>query len=235
MKRFAFLSMVVSVFIFGSAVVYAGDTTYQNMDDMSMQNMPTSSGHTSDTAQSNITDPSLALVTIKGFVFASSDVRVPMGTTVRWTNEDNVVHTVTADTTGGPSSGQLKPGQSYSFKFNQAGTFHYHCAIHPAMTGSITVSGPSAPATSAENSTSNFTNTTTPNDSSADNSTTSNSNSNENEQTTIVQTQPIVSSATAPAVLANTGPGGILPIFVLSSILGASLYTIYTRKKSFRG
>jgi heme/copper-type cytochrome/quinol oxidase subunit 2 len=39
----------------------------------------------------------------------------------------------------GPDSDLLSPGQSYSFTFNQAGTFHYHCKIHPEMTGTVTV------------------------------------------------------------------------------------------------
>jgi plastocyanin len=47
-------------------------------------------------------------------------------------------HTVTGDN-GGPSSQPLATGQSYSFTFNTAGTFAYHCSIHPSMTGMVIV------------------------------------------------------------------------------------------------
>ncbi len=57
-----------------------------------------------------------------------------------WVNNDTVPHTATSDT-GVWDSGTLNPGQSFSFTFNDAGTFPYHCAIHGAasMSGTIVV------------------------------------------------------------------------------------------------
>jgi plastocyanin len=78
-------------------------------------------------------------ITIQNFVFNPASVSVPAGTTVTWTNRDRDPHTVTTDTPGGPSSGQLQQGQSYNFTFNNTGTFNYHCSIHPQMKASVSV------------------------------------------------------------------------------------------------
>ena len=77
-------------------------------------------------------------VTIRGFAFAPAELSVPVGQTVTWTNEDDASHTVTLDT-GGAASDTLGKGATYSQTFTTAGTFAYHCAIHPRMTATITV------------------------------------------------------------------------------------------------
>ncbi len=79
-------------------------------------------------------------VTLAGFAFSPSSLTVKAGTTVTWTNHDGVTHTVTADG-GSFDSGHLASGATFSRTFATAGTFSYHCAIHPSMTGTITVTG----------------------------------------------------------------------------------------------
>ncbi|RME88605.1 MAG: hypothetical protein D6770_06610, partial [Anaerolineae bacterium] len=79
-----------------------------------------------------------ASVTIQNFAFSPSSLEIKVGTTVTWTNMDSAPHTVTADD-GSFDSGTLRNGDSFSFTFNEAGTFAYHCSIHPYMTASITV------------------------------------------------------------------------------------------------
>jgi plastocyanin len=64
---------------------------------------------------------------------------VKKGTTVTWTNNDQAPHTVTRDGPNGPESTTLSQGQSYSFTFDQKSIFHYHCAIHPDMKGTVYV------------------------------------------------------------------------------------------------
>jgi len=63
---------------------------------------------------------------------------VAVGTTVTWTNTDSVSHTSTSDAAGW-NSGIVAPGANFSFAFQQAGTFSYHCAIHPGMVGKVNV------------------------------------------------------------------------------------------------
>ncbi len=55
-----------------------------------------------------------------------------------WTNNDSASHTVTADD-GSFKSDTLATGATFSQTFAKAGTFAYHCAIHPSMKGTITV------------------------------------------------------------------------------------------------
>ncbi|RZN33951.1 MAG: hypothetical protein EFT35_09995 [Methanophagales archaeon ANME-1-THS] len=63
---------------------------------------------------------------------------VPLGTTVEWTNQEGLVHTVTSDT-GLWDSGNLSKGQSFSYKFTELGTYPYHDALHPSVTGVVIV------------------------------------------------------------------------------------------------
>lgn len=92
--------------------------------------------------QSSGTQPPAATnsVTIQNFAFSPASITVKKGTKVTWTNKDTVAHTVTEnDGQAGPSSGDLDLNASYSFTFTKTGTFQYHCAIHPGMTGTVTV------------------------------------------------------------------------------------------------
>ncbi len=66
---------------------------------------------------------------------------IPVGTTVTWTNEDpGMLHTVTADD-GSFDSGFLEEGQTWSYTFDAAGTFDYHCTPHPWMRARVVVEG----------------------------------------------------------------------------------------------
>jgi len=79
-------------------------------------------------------------VAIADMAFSPATITVKKGTTVTWTNQDSVAHTVTEnDGQDGPKSSNLANGQSYSFTYNTVGTFKYHCTIHPNMTGTVTV------------------------------------------------------------------------------------------------
>jgi plastocyanin len=77
-------------------------------------------------------------VKISNFTFGPRQVTVPAGTTVVWTNEDDIPHTVTS-TTRAFSSPPLDTDQTFSFTFTTPGTYGYFCALHPHMTGTIVV------------------------------------------------------------------------------------------------
>jgi len=76
-------------------------------------------------------------LTIQGFAFSQSSITVKKGDTVVWTNKESAPHTVTGD--GGLASPTLNTNGTYSFTFNTAGTFAYHCAFHPSMKGTVVV------------------------------------------------------------------------------------------------
>jgi plastocyanin len=87
-------------------------------------------------------------ITIQGFAFSPATITVPVGTKVTWTNQDPATHTVTSDT-GAFDSKNLTTGGTFSFTFNQAGSFAYHCAIHTRMVATIVVTGAASAPTTA--------------------------------------------------------------------------------------
>jgi plastocyanin len=79
-------------------------------------------------------------VTIQNFAFAPPNLTIATETTVTWSNADQSTHTVTADDKSF-DAGNLAPGNSFSFRFQRAGTYAYHCNIHQYMRAVITVTG----------------------------------------------------------------------------------------------
>ncbi|MBE0428679.1 MAG: cupredoxin family copper-binding protein [Thermoleophilia bacterium] len=77
-------------------------------------------------------------VSISGLNYVPEEVTTDRGATVIWTNNDSVDHTVTADDASF-DSGTISQGESFKYIFNQSGSYPYHCAIHPEMTGMVTV------------------------------------------------------------------------------------------------
>ena len=76
--------------------------------------------------------------TISNFSFSPEPARIPVGTTLTWTNKDSSAHTVTADD-GSWTSTSLNKDATFSHTFSQPGTVRYHCAIHDSMTGTVVV------------------------------------------------------------------------------------------------
>jgi plastocyanin len=79
-----------------------------------------------------------AQVKISNFTFDPPVVTIKAGTTVTWTNADDIPHVV-AEKDGKFRSGALDTDESFSQSFATAGTVEYFCAIHPHMTGKIIV------------------------------------------------------------------------------------------------
>jgi plastocyanin len=77
-------------------------------------------------------------VAIDDSFFSPEVIRVRKGTTVTWTNNDVESHTVTG-LDGGPDSPVIAPGETYSFTFDEAGTFDYICTLHAGMDGQVVV------------------------------------------------------------------------------------------------
>ena len=78
-----------------------------------------------------------ATVSIDNFTFQPPTTVVKVGTTVKWTNHDDIPHTVVS--AGKFRSKPLDTGDSYSFTFTSAGDYPYFCSLHPHMTGMIRV------------------------------------------------------------------------------------------------
>jgi plastocyanin len=78
------------------------------------------------------------IVMARDFMFAPTALTVTAGSTVTWTNKDDEPHTVVSDN-GLFRSGAMDTNESFSFRFDKAGTYHYACSIHPRMVGTIIV------------------------------------------------------------------------------------------------
>jgi len=79
-----------------------------------------------------------AQVLVNDFMFQPMSLTVPAGTTVTWTNKDDEPHTVKSDK-GLFGSGAMDTNESFTFKFEKPGTYHFTCSIHPRMVGTIVV------------------------------------------------------------------------------------------------
>ena len=77
-------------------------------------------------------------VTIANFAFGPASANVAVNGFVTWTNNDSTTHTITFD--NGPDCGSVAAGSSQTAQFATAGSYAYHCRIHPSMKGTIVVS-----------------------------------------------------------------------------------------------
>lgn len=91
----------------------------------------------SEAAGATATASATKTVSIKGFAFKPATLAVNRGTRVVFANTTNVAHTATKG--GSFDTKQIAPGNSATVRFNQKGTFAYHCKIHPFMKGKIVV------------------------------------------------------------------------------------------------
>jgi plastocyanin len=92
-------------------------------------------GFTANTEQSSA---ATAEVAIDNFTFRPQTLTVTVGTTVTWTNRDDIPHTVVSDDALFKSKAR-DTDDKFSYTFDKAGTYPYHCSIHPKMTGQVVV------------------------------------------------------------------------------------------------
>lgn len=90
-------------------------------------------------------EPEPGVVGMTTTSFTPSDIEVEVGDTVTWENNSSVAHTVTSGSDGQHDgefdSGNMAPGEEFSFQFNEVGTYNYYCIPHlsSGMTGTVTV------------------------------------------------------------------------------------------------
>jgi plastocyanin len=80
-----------------------------------------------------------AEVKIGNFTFAPVTLTVPKGTMVKWTNRDDIPHTVVSEDRTMFKSKPLDTDDSFTFTFDKPGTYTYFCSIHPKMTAKVVV------------------------------------------------------------------------------------------------
>jgi plastocyanin len=77
-------------------------------------------------------------IKVDNFTFSPGTLIVAVGSSVTWTNKDDIPHVI-ASTDGLFKSKALDTDDHYSYHFTKAGTYNYFCSIHPKMTGKIIV------------------------------------------------------------------------------------------------
>ncbi|HEX3504404.1 MAG TPA: cupredoxin family copper-binding protein [Xanthobacteraceae bacterium] len=78
-------------------------------------------------------------VSIDNFTFTPASLTVKAGTTVTWTNRDDIPHGIASSDNAFKKSKALDTDDNYSFTFTTPGTYQYFCYIHPHMVGTIVV------------------------------------------------------------------------------------------------
>jgi plastocyanin len=92
----------------------------------------------SKNASAESTSSAAGAVKIDNFSFTPTTLTVPAGTTVTWTNSDDIPHTVVSDDKAFKSK-VLDTDEKFSYTFTKPGTYAYFCSVHPKMTGKIVV------------------------------------------------------------------------------------------------
>lgn len=136
---------VVVVIVIGVIIAMAGggDKNYNNTsqakDSMSMDQNSSNSEKMKSNNSANAVEADT--VTISNYMYDPAAIKVKVGTTVTWTNNDSVQHNISPDSASADfTKGELfGKGKTYSFTFKKAGSYTYHCDPHPYMHGTVVV------------------------------------------------------------------------------------------------
>ena len=130
----------ISRLIIGATVLL----TLLNISNSCTKSSTTDPNTSGGTGSKGVTTPGVNEVWIQSsMAFDPSTITITTGTTITWTNKDAIGHTVTSDA-GIFDSGILNANGTFSYTFDTAGTFTYHCKVHPTMTASVVVKLPTS-------------------------------------------------------------------------------------------
>jgi amicyanin len=143
MKKISLLALPLALL---AAVFFLGGCGYQAPTNQgttpasgnTVSRTPSPASNSAVTAPSSTTNQTANAVTIQNFAFSPASLTIKKGESVTWTNEDSVPHQIVSDS-GAFQGNTINKGQTYSFTFNTAGQFPYHCSIHPSMKGIVIV------------------------------------------------------------------------------------------------
>ena len=115
-----------------AVILMSGCAQQQTQQQAQTQNqIPTTSQQ-----QATVPQAQTNAILIQNFAFSPQTLTVNAGTTVTWTNDDSAPHTIKSDAFTSPV---MNKGGSFSFKFDNKGSYDYSCSIHPSMKGKIVV------------------------------------------------------------------------------------------------
>lgn len=146
-KYWPFIAAIAAIIIIAALALGSKNNNNSATPPPAPTSNPSSSEPTSNT-NSSTTNPTptptpeagaSSSVSIVNMNYSPADITVKKGATVTWTNNDDVAHTVTADSNNAFDSGNMDKGKTFSHTFDTAGTFAYHCTYHSNMHGKVTV------------------------------------------------------------------------------------------------
>jgi plastocyanin len=126
--NFPAMNRTLSTLVLTGAVAFAASCGSSN------SNPPTSPTPTNTSTAVTVVSGAR---TLGSNAYSPNPVTITHGGTVTWTNMDTIAHTATSDS--GVFNGSLPAGGQFSYTFPNAGTYTYHCTIHPGMVASVVV------------------------------------------------------------------------------------------------
>lgn len=130
--------VIIVVIVIGGGAYFLNKN---NSSEMQMKNMPIQTQGQKQASPAESSSQAKAgknAVTIQNFAFSPATITIKAGQSVTWTNEDSIGHSATADDNSF-DTGVLPQGQSKSITFAKAGTYTYHCSVHPNMKATVIV------------------------------------------------------------------------------------------------
>lgn len=138
MKKLIFTSLLLGViFLTGCGLqVKNQETKYKDVRENNISDNSGSSNNDNNNTEKTNPETKITEVEIKNYSFSPKELVIKKGDTVIWKNSDSVSHSVVFESF---KSESLLINQSFSYVFNEVGTYEYYCLPHLSMKGSIIV------------------------------------------------------------------------------------------------
>lgn len=133
---------LVAILLIGALIIFTGDGDDGSTTSSDQSHSDSSGVHSeAEVLEDEAGVVETSEVNIEDSAYGPANIRVKKGTTVTWTNKDTIRHDIAPDEENPNFQGSelLGQGESYSFTFNEVGTYNYHCTPHPFMKGSVEV------------------------------------------------------------------------------------------------
>lgn len=154
-EKIVLVAVILVLVVGGGFIIFAQDNNREPVEETSSMShdMSSSSEEVNEKDLVDLTNDSEVKIDIDSTGYKVANIKIKLGSTVVWTNQDTVEHTIMTgrmdDTQSHSTSTDqnnlmspiLKNGESYSYTFNEARSYSYHCSKHSSDTGSIVVIG----------------------------------------------------------------------------------------------
>ena len=155
-EKIVLVAVILILVVGGGFIVFVQDSKRETIKDEpstahDMKNMNSSPEEDISMYSVDFTNDNVVKIDIDNSEYKISNIKIKQDTTVVWTNQDTVEHTIMTGRMNDTQSHSISKsgndlmspvlgrGESYSYIFNKAGNYTYHCSKHPSDTGNVTV------------------------------------------------------------------------------------------------